>query len=562
MREIYAEQLGLDISNVSVRCPDVGGAFGIKLHAYPDEIATVAVARLLGRPVKFISDRLEAFVSDAHAREAEVSASIALDEQGRILAIKADSLFGLGAYSSYPRGSIGEAVQAQEMIGAPYNLPVFQSHVRAAYLNKPPSGAYRGVGQPIAVAVTEQLMDAAAAVIGIDPSDIRERNYISIQADSASSKFCFGEPTLMSCHTKLLGLMDYAGLRQKQSKLRSQGRYQGIGLSTFLEMTGVGSSLYGNNNVNVAAGEGCALSLEADGSVSFISSATDQGQGTSQGIAQIIAGTLGINPDRVQGRSGDTRDAVYGGGAWASRGIAIGGEAARQCAVALRAKALVLAAELIQEEASRLDIQSGVVVSKDTGMHRIELKELVQIARYRQHLLPQDADCDLTMTRHYVPHGYPYMMANGMQAAHVEVDTVTGVIKLLGFWVVEDCGRVINPLLVDEQIRGGVVQGIGAALYEHCHYNEIGQLLTGSLVDYRVPMSGDMPDIVVGHVDSIAKETELGARGVGEAGIVGAVGAMWGAVNDALTPLGARVSQQPFTPETVVKALLRGRGLA
>ena len=158
------------------------------------------------------------------------------------------------------------------MIGAPYNLPVFQSHVRAAYLNKPPSGAYRGVGQPIAVAVTEQLMDAAAAVIGIDPSDIRERNYISIQADSASSKFCFGEPTLMSCHTKLPGLMDYAGLRQKQSKLRSQGRYQGIGLSTFLEMTGVGSSLYGNNNVNVAAGEGCALSLEADGSVSFISS--------------------------------------------------------------------------------------------------------------------------------------------------------------------------------------------------------------------------------------------------------------------------------------------------
>ena len=559
MREIYAEQLGLDVSNVSVRCPDVGGAFGVKLHAYPDEIATVAIACLLGHPVKFIADRLESFVSDIHAREADVSASIALDETGRILAIKADSLFGLGAYSSYPRGSIGEVLQAQTMIGAPYSVPAFQSRVRAAYLNKPPSGAYRGVGQPIAVAVTEQLMDAAATVTGIDPAELRSLNYAPERSGPSHGGLHIGAPSLIACQTKLLNLMDYEGLRAKQRELVSEGRYRGIGLSTFVEMTGVGSALYGQNNVNVAAGEGCTLRFEVDGSITCLCSATDQGQGTTAGIAQIVAGTLGIDVSRVHTHAGDTKNAVYGGGAWASRGIAIGGEAARQAAVRLKDKTLAIAGALLSMEPVLLDLRENAVISKDSGMEQISLKELVGIVRYRQHMLPPTLDLDLTVTRHYVPQSFPYMMANGMQAAYVEVDTLTGLIKLLGFWVVEDCGRVINPLLVDEQIRGGVVQGIGAVLYEHCHYDEIGQLLTGSLVDYGVPMSGEMPDIVIAHVETFAQETGLGARGVGEAGTVGAVGALWGAVNDALKPMDARMQRQPFTPETVIGALIRGQ---
>jgi carbon-monoxide dehydrogenase large subunit len=560
MREVFASHLGIDIARIAVRCPDVGGAFGIKLHVYPDELAACAASKLLGRPVKYVVDRMEAFISDAQAREAQVTARLALDAQGSILAMDVDALFGLGAWSSYPRGSIGEGLQAIQLAGAPYHLPVLRARLRAAYQNKPPSGAYRGVGQPIAVAVTEQLMDDAARALAIDPAELRRRNHLpqSTAQRQTAAGLTLGPLSFDACLDRLLSLMDYPALRERQVEAHKHGRYHGIGLATFVELTGVGSRLYGGQNVAVASGEGCSLRLETSGAVTCETSATDQGQGTATGIAQIVAQTLGIRTDAVIVRSGSTGGPTYGGGAWASRGVAIGGEAALLAARVLRNNILEIAAALLGADRASLSIADGQVQAP--AGRTISFAEIAVVGHFRQHVLPPDLLPRLSVTRHFVPRTFPFIAANGIHAAHVEVDAGTGLVRILGYWVVEDCGRIINPMLVDEQIKGGVVQGIGAALYEHCRYDSEAQLVNGTLADYAVPMAGEMPDIRIAHIETLALETELGAKGAGEAGTVGALGAMWCAVNDALAPLGARVHQQPFTPEHIIESILAARG--
>ena len=553
-RELIAKHLGLDTSRVHVRCPDVGGAFGIKLHLYPDELAVCAISKLLGRPIKFIADRMEAFMSDAHAREAQVRARASVDANGLIKGIEFDAVWGLGAFSSYPRGSVGEALQAIQLIGAPYRVPAISASVRAAYQNKPPTGAYRGVGQPIGVAVTEQLMDLAARATGLDPVEIRRRNHVGPEPTTSRTGLKVGQLSLDPCLDELLATMDYRGLRSEQERLRKSKIYRGIGIANFVELTAVGPELYGEQKLSIAAGEGCTLRLESDGHVTCESSATDQGQGTTAGIAQVVAGILGVPLEAVVVSSNGTSSGLYGGGAWASRGIAIGGEAALMAAKSLRMSILAIAGSLLQTDPNTLDIQDGIVLN-ESGL-RISVSEVANFGHFRQHQLPLDPVPPLTVTRHFVPRTFPYLTANGVHAAYVEVDVETGIVKVIGYWVVEDCGRVINPLLVDEQIRGGVVQGIGGALYEHCRYDGEGQLLNGSLADYAVPMACEMPDIVVRHVETPTHETELGAKGAGEAGTVGALGAMWTAVNDALAPMGAHVTHQPFTPDNVLQAIL------
>jgi len=284
------------------------------------------------------------------------------------------------------------------------------------------------------------------------------------------------------------------------------------------------------------------------------SSATDQGQGVRTGIAQIVAQTLGIDTTDVTVRAGDTASSPVGGGAWASRGIAIGGQAALLAAGDLRGKILELGARILEIPAEQIDVADGVLRSTTTA-RTLSFAELANIAYFRQHQLPAGGCPELSATRHYVAQGFPYLTANGMQGCLVEVDIETGMIEILRLCVVHDCGRVINPLLVDEQIRGGVAQGIGGVLYEHCEYSESGQLSNGTLADYLVPMAGELPDIEVAHVASVATETSLGAKGVGEAGTIGAGAALWNAVNDALAPLGAAMEQQPFSPDRVLRAL-------
>ncbi len=556
MREVFSDLLSLPNHKVRVVCPDVGGAFGLKLHAYPDELAVVAIAVLLGRTIRFQADRLESFLSDAHAREAIGVARLALDSTGRFLAFDVETLSGLGAFQSYPRGSVGEGLHMAQMVGAPYQFDHFRSRLRAVHQNKAPTGAYRGVGQPLACTLTETLVDRAARAIGMDPAELRRRNYLSAERASHTTPagLEMSAVSLHACLDALLAMMQYEDLRREQQRLRKQRVYRGIGMASFIELTAVGAAVYGANQIAVPAQEGCSVRLEPSGTVLCHSSATDQGQGVRTGIAQIVAQTLGIEPTDVTVRAGDTASSPVGGGAWASRGIAIGGQAALLAAEDLRGKILELGARVLETPAERIDIAGGTLRSTTTA-RTLSFAELANLAYFRQHQLPAGGCPELSATRHYVSQGFPYLTANGMQGCLVEVDIETGMIEVLRLWVVHDCGRVVNPLLVDEQIRGGVAQGIGGVLYEHCEYSEGGQLSNGTLADYLVPMAGELPDIEVAHVASVATETSLGAKGVGEAGTIGAGAALWNAVNDALAALGAAMEQQPFSPDRVLRAL-------
>jgi CO/xanthine dehydrogenase Mo-binding subunit len=331
-----------------------------------------------------------------------------------------------------------------------------------------------------------------------------------------------------------------------------------FGLAVYVEQTGVGPQLYGTMQVRVSANEACRLTLAPDGGVRCETSITDQGQGTPTALVQIVAQELGVAPDTIDVVSGDTATAPMGGGAWASRGAALGGEAALRAARRLKQNILAIAGSLLQADATALRLDRGSIVNA-AGLAQMTIADVSTAAFYRSHTIPLDDIPPLEAVESFAPRQVPYVAANGIQAAHVEVDAELGTIRVLDFWVAEDCGRVINPLLVDEQIRGGVVQGIGAALYEQCIYSREGQLENGSLADYLVPMAGEMPDIRIAHVETPTPVSLLGARGVGEAGTVAAGAAIWTAVNDALSPLGAVVTTQPITPEHVLDCIDRAR---
>jgi len=272
-------------------------------------------------------------------------------------------------------------------------------------------------------------------------------------------------------------------------------------------------------------------------------------------FAQIAAQVVGVSVDRVRVITGDTGVTPYGGGTWASRGAGIGGEAVLQSGKVLKSNILDIAAAILSADKATLDVINNQVVDKLTGEVKLPLHEVGRVAYFRPDTLPMNFQSELTVTRHYTPREYGFTFTNGIQASYVEVDPETGFVKLLKHWCVEDCGTVINPMLVDEQIRGGIVQGIGGALFEECLYSDDGQLLNGSMADYLVPMASEMPDIIIGHVETPTRGSELGAKGAGEAGTAGAPGAVMNAINDALTPLGAVVTAQPLTPQRVLKAL-------
>jgi aerobic carbon-monoxide dehydrogenase large subunit len=555
-QDVYSRHLGIDEHKVRVICPDVGGGFGIKLHVYGDEVAVAALSRLLGRPVKFVADRLEAFVSDMHSRDHVVRAGLKATG-GTVSSMEVDAIGGIGPYSAYKRASIGEGMMNMNLSGAPYALTAYSGRFRAAFQNRPTVAMYRAVGQPIATAVTEQLVDLAAAEAGIDPADFRRDSYIRDEA--FPTKTLTGVPltrlSLAECLDKLLHMMGYAELRREQAEMRSKGIWRGIGLATFVELTAVGGAYYGPAQARVSTQDGATVKLEPTGKISVITSVTDQGQGTPTGIAQIVGDRLGVGMDDIAiVFSGDTAVTPYGGGAWASRGLTIGGEAAWRAADALADSLCTLAAAILQTGPETLEVGDGGIRDRQSGDVRMSLTEVAEAGHFRHDLLPPGTQPELAVTRHYAPQA-PFCIANGIQGALVEVDIATGFVTPLKHWVVEDCGRVINPLLVDEQIRGGVVQGIGGALFEHCIYDDDANLLNGTLADYMVPMAAEMPDIQVGHVETLAEGTQLGAKGAGEAGTVGAPAAIMCAVNDALRPHGGLVTEMPITPEIVLKAL-------
>lgn len=556
MQEVLAKHLNLPEAQVRIVAEDVGGSFGIKIHTYGDEVAACAASLVLRRPVMFAADRYESFLTDIHARDHRVTARAALGPDGLLRAVEVDDITGIGPYSVYPRSSAIEGNQVINLIGAPYRLPAYRARLRVVFQNKVPTCQYRAVGHPIAMAVMEGLMDDLAVATGRDPADLRALNLIPDDAYPVKSPqgMLYADLSHQTCLARLKEMMGYDALIAERDRLRARGIHRGIGLAMMVEITNPSPAFYGIGGAPIAAQDGATARIDASGALHVASSVTEQGQGTETILAQIAADVLGLDPVTVRVTTGDTATVPYGGGTWASRGAGIGGEAMRAACAALRDQVLSVAAALLQTAPDTLALAGGQIVDAD-GTARLSLRDLARTVYFRGNELPAGLPAELIAARHFRVEGMPFVFTNGAMASHVEVDPETGEIRLLGHWVVEDVGTILNPKLVDEQIRGGVVQGIGGALYEECLFAEDGQLLTATMADYLVPMAGEMPDIHIAHVVTPTRTSVLGAKGAGEAGTTGAPAAVMNAVNDALRPLGARLDRMPMTPARVLRAL-------
>jgi carbon-monoxide dehydrogenase large subunit len=411
------------------------------------------------------------------------------------------------------------------------------------------TGQYRSVGHPIATAITECLVEEAARLRGEDSAEFRRRNFLPSEMMPWISPMGARMIDLShhACLERMLTLVDYDKLRAEIETWRAEGRIVGLGLASFVEFTATGAEAYGRAGVAVSSLDGVVLTLEPTGDIRAQASAAEIGQGIQQGLAQIIADAVGLPADRVRVALGDTASSPHGGGAWSSRGAAITGEVAWTAGRKLRQEVLSIAAKMLQTTHDVLDLRAGRIVNQDT--------EVARTAIFHPFELPPGTQPQLTISHTWGRESDPFLPTNGIQASLVEIDPSSGLVRPLRHWVVEDCGRIINPLLVDEQIRGGVVQGIGEALYEACRYTDDGQFGSGTLADYLLPMAADMPDITIDHVETPYSGTLLGAKGAGEAGVCGAPAAVLNAVNDALAPYGGRIDALPVSPLAVLRAI-------
>lgn len=556
LQSAFAELLGLRENKVRILTEDVGGAFGMKAHLYPDEVATCAAAILLGRPVKWIQDRIESLQSDTQGRDERVTAALAVAADGRILGLRAEVVSDGGAYSVYPRSMVTEGIQVATIMPGPYRVPVYQGHLRVAITNKAPLAVYRGVGHPVAILVMESLLDETARSLGLDPAEIRRRNLIApeeLPYTSVTGHVYDSGSHRQSLDT-LLGLVDESPvLARRKAEALARGRLFGIGLACFVEVTAPGVSFYGARGAPITAHDQVQVRVEPDGSVTVLLGTPGQGQGVHTTAAQVIADHLGVPFERINVISGDTGVVPHGTGVWASRSAVVTSGAAAAAARELRERLLAVAGHMLKADPADLEIKEGTV--RVTGLPDISVgvEEVAEVAHWRTHRLPPELRIGLSVVGEY--RGPNVTFNNGAHAALVEVDEESGLVHLLDYVCVEDCGVLINPDIVDGQIRGGVAQGVGGALYERLYYDESGQLLTSTLLDYLMPTGPELPDICIAHIETPSPVTALGVKGAGEAGTAGAPAAVHNAVNDALSQIGARVWHQPMTPERVLRAL-------
>ena len=556
MQHIIAKHLDVNEGLVRIVSRDVGGSFGIKVHVYPDEMAVAAISKKLGRPIKFIADRLESFTTDIHARCHKISGKLGVDKQGKILAMEINDLSGIGPFSMYPRTSAIETNQVLNLSGAPYIIPNYKAVGTVVFQNKTPMCQYRAVGHPIAVAITEALIDKAATKIGINLDEIRKKNFIPDNAypNKTPSGVPLEDLSHQASMDKLLGMMNIAEIEKQKEDDLAKGVLTGYGVIAMCEVTNPSPLFYGVGGAHISSQDGASIRLEGSGAIHLSSSITEQGQGTEAIMKQIAADQLGVSMDTVRVTLGDTDATPYGGGTWASRGAGIGGEAVLKAARTLKNNILDIAAAIMQTNKDTLDIESNVVIRKN-GEEGISLQKLAETVYYRGHEIPKGTNPELLATASFLIEGIPFVFTNSAMGCHVSIDQDTGIVKINKFWTVEDCGTQINPKLVEEQIKGGVVQGIGGALFEECVYDDQGNMQNATMADYLVPMAYEMPDIIVDHVTTNSGRSIIGAKGAGEAGTGGAPAVIMNAINNALGKVGSEVTSQPITPEKILKSL-------
>jgi carbon-monoxide dehydrogenase large subunit len=555
VRTGVADSLGLPEHSLRVIAPDVGGGFGIKAHLFPEEVAVCLLAMRLGRPVKWIEDTREHLTACIHAREHVHRVKVAVARDGRILGIKSDVIVDAGAYSAWPWTATMDVGMAANMIVGPYRVPAYEFRARGVATNKCPLGPYRGVGRPSAAFTIERAVEDIARDLHLDPVEIRRLNYVPDDAypHTTVTGLVYDSASLVAALDKVVDAVGYREFRAEQARARAEERYLGIGFGSYIEQTAHATNEFVKRGVPIVFGyDSVSVSLDPSGKVVVDSSLHSHGQGHETTFAQIVAERLGVPLADVRVRFGDTRSAPYGMGTFASRSAVLGGGAAWKAADVVRANVLRVAANVMEVAVEDLEVAEGVVQVKGSPSHRMTVGEVARLAYHRPEKLPPGLlPADLTSIQSYdAPPGYG-TWTNSIHAAIVEVDAQTGFVRLLRYVAVEDCGTMINPLIVDGQVHGGTVQGIGGALLEHLVYDENGQFLSPTLVEYLLPTALDVPEIEVHHLETPSPFTIGGFKGMGEGGAIAPLPALANAVSDALAPLGVTIDALPLSPARV-----------
>ncbi len=543
---------------IRVISPDVGGGFGVKGNFAPEVSTIVWAARLLGRPVKWTATRSETLLSDAQARDHDTIARMGFDASGRIVAMQVDTLAALGGYLSNFAPSIPGNSYPQTLTGL-YRTPLLHLRVRGVYTNTVPVDAYRGSGRPEATWANERLIERAAHELGIDAVEIRRRNLIT-KSDfpfpaPGGRTYDSGDPPALLA--KLLEIADYAALRREQAALRERGVLMGIGLAAFIDKAGTGPSGNLAKRGGLHGGwESAVVRAHSDGNVTVYAGSHAHGQGHETAFCQIAASRLGLPIEAIRLVEGDTDQIPFGNGTWGARSASVAGTAIYRAADRVLAKAKRFAAQILECAEEDLDYARGRFAVRGTD-RGIDFAAVADIA-YHGAALPPDGSLTpgLEASEFYDPPD-----TNDPQAMHlavVIVDPETGVVRLRDFYAADDCGTIINPMIVEGQVHGGLAQGIGQALMEHVVYDAAGQLLSGSFMDYAMPRASDLPSFRTGFIATPAPSNPLGVKGGSESGTIGAPAAIGNAVIDALWHRGVREISLPITPETVWRTLRAG----
>jgi aerobic carbon-monoxide dehydrogenase large subunit len=553
VRDALAMTLDIARERIRVVASDVGGGFGGKGSLYPEEIFVCAAAMRLARPVKWTSDRLEDFAATSQGFDEIVDAELTLDNDGRVVGLRADVIGDVGAYSIYPWTAALEPVQVVSFLPGPYRVPNYRGRVRAVATSKAPTGPYRGVGRPISTFVMERLMDMAATKLGIDAKEIRLRNLIptaelpyKVASGIVWDKSGFQEGLCAACDTA-----GYEALRARQKEARAAGRWVGIGIACYAELTGIGSRISVAPGMPIATGtETAVVRIDQTGGVTASFGIASHGQGLETTLAQVVAEHLGARFEDVCIVQGDSAAVPGATGTYASRSMVLAGGAATLAAQAVRDKLVNAASHLLEASAADLVADGGRITVAGTD-RSITFSEIARAVYSETAQLPPDARDELAATKTYDP-----VFGTTTSATHVavvEIDPDTCDVRVDRFVVAEDCGTIVNPLIVEGQVHGGVAQGIGAALYEEIVYDGQGQINTASLVDYLVPSACEIPSMSVAHLESASPTTLGGFRGMGEGGTIGAPAAIANALADALSPLGIEINELPATPERLFR---------
>ncbi|MCQ8782023.1 xanthine dehydrogenase family protein molybdopterin-binding subunit [Mangrovibrevibacter kandeliae] len=531
-----------------VIAPDVGGGFGSKIYIYPEEIVCLWASRRTGVPVKWTSDRTEAFLTDAHGRDHVTEVELALDAEHKILGLKVDTIANLGAYMSLFSSSVPTYLYATLLSGQ-YDIPAIHANVRTVYTNTVPVDAYRGAGRPEATYVLERTMETAARELGVSPAELRRKNFIRSFPYQTQVIMTYDAGDFDASLNAAMAAADVAGFEARRTEAAAKGKLRGLGMSCYIEACGIApSKAVGSLGAGVGLWESAEVRVNPVGTVEILTGSHSHGQGHETTFAQLIAERFGLPVDNVQVIHGDTDKVQFGMGTYGSRSGAVGMSAIVKALDKVEAKAKKIAAHLLEADEGDIEISGGEVriagTDRKLGWHEVCL------AAYTGHNLPDGMEPGLKEGAFYDPQNFTFPA--GCYICEVEVDPETGKTEVLQFVAADDFGRVINPMIVEGQVHGGIAQGIGQALLEGVSYDEAGQLVTASFMDYTMPRAYDLPNFVVSTTETRTPSNPLGMKGCGEAGAIGSPPAVINAITDAI---GTNDLTMPATPQKVWAAL-------